>query len=145
MPDAITSTTAASARYTTRRRDFVGGAVGPTASNRNSVDAGGPPSGKRLTVLGLESGGGSLGGGATQAIEVGPEVGRVRVLALLRRHEVGRADHGAVHRERADVLMAAGFDRQRAGQTQVENLDDTGRLGSRHEQVGRLHVAVNQP
>ena len=88
---------------------------------------------------------------AAQAVEVGADVGAVRVVGLLRRHVVGRAHQVAFERQ---ALAGAKAVRE-PGQTEVEDLDEApdggagGRLPRPHrrqgdEQVRGFDVAVHQ-
>ena len=83
--------------------------------------------------------------GATQAVDVGPDVGAMEVQGLLGRQVIDRAERrrairwsGRCFRWRCSAVAVE------PGQAQVENLDVRPRRVPGHEQVRRLDVAMHQ-
>ena len=74
-----------------------------------------------------------------EAVDVGPDVGRLGVADLLGGDEVGRAQHLALAGQAAVGLAFAGH----LGQAEVEHLDDALLALESEDQVGRLDVAVD--
>ncbi len=100
---------------------------------------------------------------AAQRVEVGPDVGAVRVFELLRRDVVRRADDRPVARQRGQRLLRRMRELVQPGHAHVEDLDQRPRRrrkkgtvplrrggqspffgGRDHHQVRRLDVAVDQ-
>ena len=90
---------------------------------------------------------------AAQAVDVGPDIGRLGVVDLLGRDEVGRAEHltgrgsdrslprcvlAVIHCQLDDLVLEAGL-----GQAEVEDLDDRPVAVAREHEVARLDIAVN--